>query len=79
MIFFPQNQLLDLKQEVVIIPREFTRTAGGYFWVENTPSNWKNWTDAEAACQQFGWNVHLVTLDTEEVGTPIHVMLHFNN
>ena len=29
----------------------------------------KNWNDAEVACQEFGNNVHLVTLHTPQVGT----------
>ena len=45
----------------------FNRTAEGYFWVDNTGK--KTWADAKAACQGFGSNVHLATLDTEEVGT----------
>ena len=45
----------------------FNRIDGGCFYVEN--NNYRNWADAEAACQEFGTNVHLATLDTQQVGT----------
>ena len=35
--------------------------------MDNT--NKKNWTDAEAACQQYGSDVHLAMIDTQQVGT----------
>ena len=45
----------------------FYKTTKGCFHVELL--NLKNWTDAEAACQEFGSCVHLATLDTVEVST----------
>ena len=44
-------------------------TSKGCFYVENNRPNRMNWTAAEAACQGFGSNVHLATLDTQSVGT----------
>ena len=35
-------------------------------------ANPKNWTNAEAACQAYGSNAHLATLDTQQTGTFIH-------
>ena len=42
----------------------FTRTAGRCFYASTSKLNW---TDAEAACQIFGDDVHLATLDTQQV------------
>ena len=48
-------------------PDGFSNTDQGCFFVEDY--NLRNWHDAEAACQQIGGNVHLATLDTQQVGT----------
>ena len=42
----------------------FNQTTKGCFKAENTP---KNWTDAETVCQQYGRDVHLATIDTQQV------------
>ena len=49
---------------------DFTRTTYGCFFVDNS-DNRRSWNNAEAACQAYGSHVHLVTLDTQEVGTLI--------
>ena len=56
--FLPQNRF---------VPCCFTNTSEGNFWVDNVEV--KNWTDTKAACEGFGDNVHLATLDTQEVDT----------
>ena len=60
-----------------VIPSEFTKTSKGYFGVNYTHP--KNWADAEAACKRFGANVHLATLDTQEVSTHMFYQISVND
>ena len=47
----------------------FNQTDQGCFKVVNNMKT--NWSEAETACQQYGHNVHLATVDTQQVGTLI--------
>ena len=49
----------------------FTQTTGGCFFAKNTTQ--KKGDDAEAVCQAYGSNVHLATLDTQQVGIFIFI------
>ena len=49
----------------IACPRGFNQTTEGCFYVDNT--NDKTWNDAEQACQGFGSNVHLATINTQQV------------
>ena len=48
-------------------PMIFNQTQEGCFYMDL--GDRKNWKQAEAACQGYGSNVHLATLDTQQVGT----------
>ena len=53
-----------------LMTQGFNTTTQGCLYVSKiNNNNLKDWTAAEAACQRFGSNVHLATLDTQQVGT----------
>ena len=54
----------------------FNQTSQGCFKTEDYVQ--KSWSDAEATCQQYGSNVHLATIDTQEVGTLIYLDMYGN-
>ena len=63
---------LSLKQcatttTTVPCPDGFYQKDQGCFYV--VKNRRKDWRDAEAVCQTYGSNVHLATLDTQQVGS----------
>ena len=51
----------------ICCPMIFNRTQEGCFYVNHDDR--KTWDKSEAACQRYGYHIHLATLDTRQVGT----------